>query len=345
MSGRVTSPVFVGRRVELAELEAAVAAAADGQPSLTLVDGEAGIGKSRLIAELVASLRADGRAPPTTGAPRRWSWPGAASRSATAACRSARSSRSSGHWSARSRVRSCVTRSGRPRPSSPGSSPSCPTGRSPSCPRSRGQTGSRAGSSRGSSACSGGSAPRPPSSSSSRTSTGPTHRLATCSRSWPATCATERLAIVATIRTDDLEPGHPLLAWLTEMERLPRVDRIALHRLDRDRDRRPARGDPRARRRHRTSSTRSWRDPTATRSSPRRSWRPARGSTMPPCRARSGTSSSSGWPVSRRMPGRPWTPRPWPAGGSIRTSWPGSPAWTSRGSRPGCARRSTPICS
>src|SRR4249920_3372567 len=63
MSGRVTSPVFVGRRAELAGLEAAIDAAADGQPSLTLVDGEAGIGKSRLIAELVASVRADGRQP------------------------------------------------------------------------------------------------------------------------------------------------------------------------------------------------------------------------------------------------------------------------------------------
>ena len=44
---------------------------------------------------------------------------------------------------------------------------------------------------------------------------------------------TERLAIVATIRTDDLQRGHPLLAWLAETERLPRVKRLALPRFDR----------------------------------------------------------------------------------------------------------------
>ena len=59
MSRAVTSPVFVGRTVELEALLAAVAAGADGHPSMVLVDGEAGIGKSRLIAELVARARAD----------------------------------------------------------------------------------------------------------------------------------------------------------------------------------------------------------------------------------------------------------------------------------------------
>jgi DNA-binding CsgD family transcriptional regulator len=52
--GRVASPLFVGRREELSILEAALARARDGEGSLTLVGGEAGIGKSRLIGELAA---------------------------------------------------------------------------------------------------------------------------------------------------------------------------------------------------------------------------------------------------------------------------------------------------
>jgi DNA-binding CsgD family transcriptional regulator/tetratricopeptide (TPR) repeat protein len=51
----VTSPVFVGRAVELAELTAAYDAAAEAA-SVVLVGGEAGIGKSRLIAEFTARL-------------------------------------------------------------------------------------------------------------------------------------------------------------------------------------------------------------------------------------------------------------------------------------------------
>ena len=62
MARRVTSPVFVGRAAELAGLLAAVEAASDGQPSMTLIDGEAGIGKSRLVAELVAGVRDRGPA-------------------------------------------------------------------------------------------------------------------------------------------------------------------------------------------------------------------------------------------------------------------------------------------
>ncbi|PSL03556.1 regulatory LuxR family protein [Haloactinopolyspora alba] len=45
------SPVLVGREAELSRVRSAVAAS----PSLVIVDGEAGIGKSRLIRELVAS--------------------------------------------------------------------------------------------------------------------------------------------------------------------------------------------------------------------------------------------------------------------------------------------------
>ncbi|MBM7784931.1 ATP-binding protein [Tenggerimyces flavus] len=56
MVGRVVSPVFVGRTVELSQLtEAFHRAAADG-PGLVLVAGEAGIGKTRLVAEFAGRL-------------------------------------------------------------------------------------------------------------------------------------------------------------------------------------------------------------------------------------------------------------------------------------------------
>ena len=52
MARRISSPVFVGRRPELGQLEEAFGRAASGDPSLVLVAGEAGVGKSRLVAEL-----------------------------------------------------------------------------------------------------------------------------------------------------------------------------------------------------------------------------------------------------------------------------------------------------
>ena len=48
MATRVTSTRFVGRAAELAELSAALEASAAGKPSLALVAGESGVGKSRL---------------------------------------------------------------------------------------------------------------------------------------------------------------------------------------------------------------------------------------------------------------------------------------------------------
>jgi DNA-binding CsgD family transcriptional regulator/tetratricopeptide (TPR) repeat protein len=47
----VSSPLLVGRRDELAVLEAALAAAAAGKPSIVVIGGEAGVGKTRLLAE------------------------------------------------------------------------------------------------------------------------------------------------------------------------------------------------------------------------------------------------------------------------------------------------------
>jgi len=60
VSRRTSSPIFVGRRPELERLQAALEAAASGRPSLVLVAGEAGVGKSRLIAEFSTRAHATG---------------------------------------------------------------------------------------------------------------------------------------------------------------------------------------------------------------------------------------------------------------------------------------------
>jgi DNA-binding CsgD family transcriptional regulator/tetratricopeptide (TPR) repeat protein len=49
---RVTSSRLIGRTRELAELEAALADAASGRPSLAFIAGESGVGKTRLLKEL-----------------------------------------------------------------------------------------------------------------------------------------------------------------------------------------------------------------------------------------------------------------------------------------------------
>jgi DNA-binding NarL/FixJ family response regulator len=54
MATRVASLDFVGRDAELAQLEAALARAAAGEPAVVLVGGESGVGKTRLVAELIA---------------------------------------------------------------------------------------------------------------------------------------------------------------------------------------------------------------------------------------------------------------------------------------------------
>jgi predicted ATPase len=50
---RVSSPVLVGRDDEAARLRAALERAAAGQPAIVLVAGEAGVGKTRLVTELL----------------------------------------------------------------------------------------------------------------------------------------------------------------------------------------------------------------------------------------------------------------------------------------------------
>src|SRR5262249_41994510 len=57
---RLSSPAFIGRISELASLQRAAEAAEDARPSLLLLGGEAGVGKSRLLGELSADRGASG---------------------------------------------------------------------------------------------------------------------------------------------------------------------------------------------------------------------------------------------------------------------------------------------
>ena len=57
MARRLSSPIFVGRSEELNTLLSTADVAASGQASLVLIGGEAGVGKSRLVAEAASQLR------------------------------------------------------------------------------------------------------------------------------------------------------------------------------------------------------------------------------------------------------------------------------------------------
>jgi predicted ATPase len=57
MATRMTSARFVGRAGQLAELEAALHDAAERQSTLVLVAGDSGVGKSRLLGELIGRAR------------------------------------------------------------------------------------------------------------------------------------------------------------------------------------------------------------------------------------------------------------------------------------------------
>ena len=60
MTAPLSCPTFVGRGAESARLAAASDRAAAGTPTVVMVGGEAGVGKSRLVRELVAGSRAAG---------------------------------------------------------------------------------------------------------------------------------------------------------------------------------------------------------------------------------------------------------------------------------------------
>ena len=56
MAANVVSPILVGRADQLATLDAALAEAGRGRPTV-LIGGEAGIGKSRLVSEFAGRAR------------------------------------------------------------------------------------------------------------------------------------------------------------------------------------------------------------------------------------------------------------------------------------------------
>ena len=56
----VSSPVLIGRHVEVARLHALIDQAKNGQGQVVLLSGEAGIGKSRLAAEVKMQAQAHG---------------------------------------------------------------------------------------------------------------------------------------------------------------------------------------------------------------------------------------------------------------------------------------------
>src|SRR4029453_9093259 len=56
----LVSPLFVGREAELATLTAALDSALAGSPTVVLVGGEAGVGKTRLVEEAAGRARAAG---------------------------------------------------------------------------------------------------------------------------------------------------------------------------------------------------------------------------------------------------------------------------------------------
>ena len=60
--GNQSSPIIVGRDVELARIEHGLDIAGQGRPVVMLVRGEAGIGKSRLVREAIERARAGGSA-------------------------------------------------------------------------------------------------------------------------------------------------------------------------------------------------------------------------------------------------------------------------------------------
>jgi DNA-binding CsgD family transcriptional regulator/tetratricopeptide (TPR) repeat protein len=60
MAPTLTSPTFVGRTEELARLAEAGDRAAGGTPAAVLIGGEAGVGKTRLVGEVVAAARRAG---------------------------------------------------------------------------------------------------------------------------------------------------------------------------------------------------------------------------------------------------------------------------------------------
>src|SRR5512134_2679889 len=60
MAGSLSSPILVGRASELAVLDAALGRSVGGESSVVLIGGDAGLGKSRLVAEFADGARRSG---------------------------------------------------------------------------------------------------------------------------------------------------------------------------------------------------------------------------------------------------------------------------------------------
>src|SRR5207245_1297017 len=60
VAARVSSPLFIGRRDELSRVEETIEETTDGKPAVVLVAGEAGVGKTRFVQELIARTRSEG---------------------------------------------------------------------------------------------------------------------------------------------------------------------------------------------------------------------------------------------------------------------------------------------
>src|SRR6476646_1336393 len=60
MAVRVSSPVLIGRSGEIGRLRASLQAAHEGRSSATLLAGEAGVGKTRVVAEIAAIAQSEG---------------------------------------------------------------------------------------------------------------------------------------------------------------------------------------------------------------------------------------------------------------------------------------------
>jgi DNA-binding CsgD family transcriptional regulator/tetratricopeptide (TPR) repeat protein len=60
MTGRLSCPTFIGRTRELTRLDEAMERAGEGTPVVLAIGGEAGVGKTRLVDELVGRLRGAG---------------------------------------------------------------------------------------------------------------------------------------------------------------------------------------------------------------------------------------------------------------------------------------------